>query len=316
VDSLQPGRTGDLQRAAARAAGAGPEAELLDYAAEPVVGSSGAATVGVVRLTGRVRSGKRCQPFTMIRKTCGPTAARDQTHWAYWRRELLAYGMGLVPDGPHLTAPPCLAVTEDAVFLAEVTGAAEKVAVAARRLGAWQATTPVPDVCWLARPVEFTPLVGAKVDAPVLLRRIWECRERLLATLDAVPQVLSHGDFHRGHLIASDDVTVVLDWGTLGVGPLGGDLAHLALSACEGAAVGADEGAGADLLPDYLEGLAGRFDESAAARGYLATLVLTAASRAHWMLSHRIPVPPGYLDLAGEAFTQLRKTGVPPRYAY
>jgi hypothetical protein len=284
---------GDLQRAAARAAGAGPEAELLDYAAEPVVGSSGAATAGVVRLTGRVRSGKRCQPFTMIRKTCGPTTARDQTHWAYWRRELLAYGMGLVPDGPHLTAPPCLAVTEDAVFLAEVSGPAEKVAVAARRLGAWQATTPVPDVGWLARQVEFTPLDWAKVDAPVLLRRIWECRERLLATLETVPRVLSHGDFHQGHLIAGGDVTVVLDWGTLGAGPLGADLAHLALSA------------GEDPLPDYLEGLAGRFDETAAALGYRATLVLTAASRAHWMLAHRIPVPPGYLDLTAEAFTRL-----------
>jgi aminoglycoside phosphotransferase (APT) family kinase protein len=104
--------------------------------------------------------------------------------------------------------------------------------------------------------------------------------------------VICHGDFSAGNLIAGRGVTVVLDWGTLGAGPLGADLAQLALSL--------------PLAPDpldglfdaYLAGLGGRFDPELAALGYRVTLALAAASRAHWMLSRGRPVPPGYLDHA------------------
>jgi aminoglycoside phosphotransferase (APT) family kinase protein len=41
-----------------------------------------------------------------------------------------------------------------------------------------------------------------------------------------VPVVVCHGDFHIGNLIAGDHVTTVLDWGTLGAGPAGADLAN------------------------------------------------------------------------------------------
>jgi aminoglycoside phosphotransferase (APT) family kinase protein len=98
--------------------------------------------------------------------------------------------------------------------------------------------------------------------------------------------VVCHGDFHVGNLIAGDQVTTVLDWGRLGVGPVGADLAHLALSTLE------------DPLEAYLAGLGGRFDPGLVRLGYRVTLTLTAASRLHWMLTQGMPVPAGYVDFA------------------
>jgi hypothetical protein len=72
----------------------------------------------------------------------------------------------------------------------------------------------------------------------------------------------------------------------LGVGPVGADLAHLALSTLE------------DPLDAYLAGLGGRFDPGLVRLGYQVTLALTAASRVHWMLTQGMPVPPGYVDFA------------------
>ena len=98
------------------------------------------------------------------------------------------------------------------------------------------------------------------------------------------PEVLSHGDFHIGHLVAADDATVVLDWATLGISPVGADLAHLALSTLD------------DLVADYLVGLADRFDPEVVRVGYRTTVALTGASRIHWMLSRGAPVPRGYAE--------------------
>jgi phosphotransferase family enzyme len=290
-----------IVRAAMLAAGVDTaDAELVGCGAEPIVGSSGAATAGVSRLTGRIRAGGHELPFAMIHKRFRPVAggrhavaAREQTHWAYWRREPLAYASGLVPSGPHLAAPRCLGVTADSVFLAEATGPAESTVDAARRLGAWQAGTSIPEVAWLAghqlaQRLAVSSLDWSTVDAPPALRRTWDRRAELLATLDRVPRVVCHGDFHARNLIAAGPVTTVLDWGTFGRGPLGADLAHLALST------------DTDPLAAYLDGLGRRFDPRLAELGYHVTVALTAASRAHWMLSRGLSMPPGYLRFATE----------------
>jgi Phosphotransferase enzyme family len=289
----------ELLRPAAVAAGVPPEeAELLDVAIEPIAGSTGAATAAVTRISGQVRAGLRTTPFALVRKTFRPVtsvrhaaAAREPEHWAYWRRELLAYAAQVVPSGPHLYAPRCFAVSGDAVYLADICGPAERAATAAARLGAWQAGTALPDVPWLSGPqlaqrVAVSSLDWSAVRAPAVLRHIWQRRAALLAALACVPAVICHGDFHRGNLVATGGTTTVLDWGTLGVGPLGADLAHLALST------------GEDLLDAYRAGLGDKFDPTSVARGYHTTVVLTAASRAHWMLSRGVPVPARYLAAA------------------
>lgn len=79
--------------------------------------------------------------ITLVRKRFRPVeGASDPRHFAFWRRELLAYPSNLLPQGPGLAAPVCYAVSEDAVFLEDVQGPLESPSLAAQRLGAWQAT--------------------------------------------------------------------------------------------------------------------------------------------------------------------------------
>lgn len=252
---------------------------------------------------GVARSGATDVPFRIVRKTARPLSsgrhaayAGDPEHWAYWRREPLAYASGILPSGPGLAAPRCLGVVDDVVYLAEVSGSTESAEIAARRLGAWQATATVPDVAWLTRHqlsqrIAASHLDWGRVGADSRMVALWHRRDELLYELEQVPRVLVHGDFSAGNLIARDaTTTVVLDWATLGTGPVGADLASLALSTCS------------DLLEAYLAGLNGRFDKAAVELGYRATLALTAAGRVHWMLSQGIQPAEEYIEfVAGRA---------------
>jgi hypothetical protein len=267
---------------------------LVSCRAEPIDTGTGAATGDVARLRGELRTGAGVRPFTLIRKRTRPAStgrhaagARDPRHFAYWRREPLAYASGLLPRGPGLTAPHCYGVVADTVYLADVAGTPETTGRAARRLARWQASTPVPDVGWLAghqlaQRLAVTTLDWTGMPVADPLRRCWAHRRDLLAALEPVPRVLSHGDFHRANLIASGADTVVLDWATLGVAPVGADLAHLALSTLD------------DPVPDFLAVAAGRFEPAAVRLGYAVTVLLTGISRLHWMLSGGIEVPAGY----------------------
>jgi hypothetical protein len=154
------------------------DAELLECVVTPISGGSGAATAAVARLAGRIRAGVDEFPFAMIRKEFRPAtggrhavAANDPEHWAYWRRELLAYAAGVLPSGPDLSAPRCYGVVDDVVYLADVAGEGESPRVAARRLGAWQASTAIPVLPWLAghqlaQRIAVSSLDWSAVEAP------------------------------------------------------------------------------------------------------------------------------------------------------
>jgi hypothetical protein len=252
--------------------------------AEPIAGGTGAATATVERLSADTGRG----PVTVVAKTLRPLAsgrhaagAGDPAHWAYWRREALAYASGLLPAGPGLRAPRCYAVAGDTVYLEDVPDHPEDVATAAARLTEWQARTPIPDAAWLARDqlaqrIAVSVLDWAAAGLDPALARIWARRHELLGQIADAPTVVSHGDFHGGQIRAVGEDTVVLDWGTFGVAPAGADHAHLALSA----------------VADLSAALPGP-----AKPGYRVTLLLTGASRAHWMAAHGVPIPPGYVDL-------------------
>ncbi|HSZ40471.1 MAG TPA: aminoglycoside phosphotransferase family protein [Trebonia sp.] len=275
-----------------------PGARLVSCHAEPVIGGSGAATGDISRLTGVARLGTADVPFRVVRKTVRPVTtgrhapyAGNPEHWAYWRREPLAYASGILPGGPGLAAPRCHGIVGDAIYLAEVSGSGESAAVAARRLGEWQATAAVPEAGWLARDqlgqrIAASHLDWGQVSADPRMVALWRRRAELRGELERVPRVLVHGDFSAGNLIAADDqTTIVLDWATLGTGPVGADLASLALSTR------------GDFLREYLAGLNGQFPQPAVEVGYRATLALTGASRVHWMLSQGIRPPAGYVEL-------------------
>src|SRR5207237_3457758 len=58
--------------------------------------------------------------------------------------------------------------------------------------------------------------------------KLWGERERFLNTLDRLPQVLSHFDFHRRNLMirqqeSNREEVVAIDWALCGYGALGGD---------------------------------------------------------------------------------------------
>ena len=278
-----------------------PDATLIECHEDTIAGGTGATTARVTRIAARASCGGDEREVALIRKEFHPVisgrhaiASADPRHWAYWRREPLAYAAAVLPAGPALAAPRCYGVFDNAVYLQDVTGTAESPALAARRLGAWQATAVSPDVHWLAghqlaQRVAVSDLDWTAVDADPLLASIWSRRWDLLAELNRVPGVLSHGDFHVGNLVAAGDTTVALDWGAVGVSPAGADLAHLALSTLE------------DLVGEYLAGVAGRFDPALVRLGYRTTLALTGVSRIHWMLSRETPIPAGYEEfvLAG-----------------
>ncbi|BCJ26910.1 phosphotransferase [Actinocatenispora sera] len=267
---------------------------LVSRHAESIGAGTGAATGGVARLTGELRTGADVRPFTLIRKRARPAGtgrhaagARDPRHFAYWRREPLAYASDLLPRGPGLRAPLCYGVVGDTVYLADTTGGPESGGRAARRLAAWQTSTPATDPGWLAghqlaQRLAVTSLDWADMPVARPLLRCWARRRELLAVVESVPTVLSHGDFHRGNLIAAGADTVVLDWATLGIAPVGADLAHLALSTLD------------DPVPEYLAAARGRFEPAAVRLGYTVTVLLTGISRLHWMLSGGRDVPPGY----------------------
>lgn len=274
-----------------------PDARLVSCRSEPITGSSGAATGAVGRLVGVARAGTADIPFRIVRKSFSPVSsgrhtpfARDPGHWAYWRREPLAYASGILPSGPGLAAPRCHGVVDDVAYLADVSGDTESADVAAHRLATWQATTTAPDLEWLAehqlsQRVSASHLDWSQVDADPRMAALWRQRDELLAGLERIPRVLVHGDFSVGNLIALDDATtIVLDWATLGTGPVGADLASLALSTLS------------DPLNAYLAGANGTFDRRAVEFGYRATLALTGAGRVHWLLSQGTQPADEYIE--------------------
>lgn len=268
---------------------------------EACTDSTGAASGGVVRMTVVFDADGERREDVLIRKTLrpvpsGPHAerARDERHWAYWRRELLFYASTLIQNGPHLTSPRCLAVTEDTVYLEDVGDVRESPTRAAANLARWQTTTRFPDLPWLtsnqlldrvaARDLDWTI-----VNADPRLQRVWEGRHRLLTRLEEVPLAPSHGDFSHGNLRATARGTIALDWAAVGHAPLGADCATLALSVDE------------PVLEPYRSALPGHV-RGAASRGYHVTFALTGAGRIHWMLCRGLDVPDGYTDAVCDSF--------------
>jgi Ser/Thr protein kinase RdoA (MazF antagonist) len=187
-----------------------------------------------------------------------------------------------------------ITITEDWVEDAAVNGL-----FAAHALGRF-AGTPVPDVPWLARDqlrdrLRRTerrggwPTLGRTTVADVA-EHLWARRETHLARLDALPQVLQHGDPTPANLPGREgDDVVAIDWSCLGTGPVGGDLGYYLLSAREGFD---------PLLEAYLMGLPdGLATAEEVALGARVVAVYTALSRAEWALSR---VAKGEGALAGK----------------
>ena len=256
---------------------------------QPLPGGTGPSTLGVwrARLGGQQVIVKRL----LAPAADDPAALRQPRHAAYWRREADVATSGLVERTPGLRMPTT-AVEEDPEGITlvqepvpDAQNAGLFVAHALGRFAAvdlrapWLAQDQLRDrVVRVARHGGWRTL--ARTPVADLAAHLWARREVLLDSLDALPEVLQHGDPVPANLAGRSGADVVaLDWGTLGTGPLGADLGYYLLSARESLE---------PLLEAYLAGLGPQPSAAVrheAAHGARVTAVLTALNRAEWALA-------------------------------
>lgn len=253
--------------------------DLQEWRVDQIGGGLGnPVSVGLYRVQGTGRAGDESVHWSTILKVIQSPAnagwsnmgeGEDQSHWNYWKRELLIYQSGLLdglPDG--LLAPRCYATIELAgniacLWLEDVADADEsawpldRYALTARHLGRLNgrfiAERRVPDYPWLSRnrirqwALGFPewqaaswehPLALARFPMPAAeaLRRMHGEKERFIARLDKLPQTLCHGDtyptnFKTRHEGDGPMQTVALDWALASIAPVGFDLGQLAFGA-------------------------------------------------------------------------------------
>jgi len=250
---------------------------------------SGTSTLGVWRtvLGGRPVVVKRL----VAPSEHDPPELSDPRHFAYWRRQADVVIAGVALRTPGLRAPELTSVEEDTdgiTLTADwVEDAANSGLFATHALGRF-AGAQLPGSAWLARDQlrDRMSRVERRGGWPTLARttvadvaeHLWGRRGTLLDEVDTLTQVAQHGDPVPANLPGrqGDDV-IAIDWGTLGHGPVGGDLGYYLLNAREDFE---------PLLDAYLLGLPeGLATREEAAHGARVTAVLTALSRAEWALS-------------------------------
>lgn len=266
----------------------------------PLPGGSGVSTVGVWRTV----LGERA---VVIKRLAAPTEhdppeLSDPRHFAYWRRAADVAAYGLVDATPGLVAP-ATTIEEDADGITMVQEWVEDAAnsglFAAHAMGRF-AGAELAHVRWLARDQLRDRLARVerrggwsalgRTTASDIADALWRRRLRLLAELDALPQVAQHGDPVPGNLIGrrGDDL-VAVDWGSLGCGPVGADLGYHLLMAREELE---------PLLDAYLLGLpSGLATREQVLLGARVTAVYTVMTRADWALAR---VAQGEGALAGK----------------
>lgn len=257
-----------------------------DWVALP--GGSGTSTVGVWRtaLGGRPVVVKRLG----APQTGDPAVLSDRGHIGYWRREADVLLTGLASGTPGLRAAGASVEEDDegvTIVRDWVEDAASSGLFLALSVGRF-AGAQLGHPQFLAEHLMADRLarVARRGGWPTLARttvadvadHLWTHRETMLTLLDGLPQVAQHGDPTSLNLPGrSGDEALAIDWGTVGHGPVGGDLGYLSLSAREEFE---------PLLDAYLlglpEGIAHRDDVVLGAR---IVAVYTALSRAEWALA-------------------------------
>lgn len=257
-----------------------------DWVALP--GGSGTSTVGVWRtaLGGRPVVIKRLgapQPGD-------PGILSERGHVAYWRREADVLETGLTSGTPGLRAAGAsVEEDDDGITITRdwVEDAAASGLFLALSVGRFAGAT-IGHPKFLATDLMRNRLdrVARRGGWPTLARttvadvaeHLWTRRELMLTLLDGLPQVPQHGDPTALNLPGRDgDEVVAIDWGTLGHGPVGGDLGYLSLSSREEFE---------PLLDAYLLGLPGGIaDRDTVVLGARVVAVYTALSRAEWALA-------------------------------
>jgi hypothetical protein len=186
-------------------------------------------------------------PWSLILKIISPSgrglssAARDENHPLYWRREALAYQSGMLTDLPGgVVTPAVIAINEqsddtiwlwleDVVDTSNLIWSLEQYGLAAWHLGRFNGTylthSARPDYPWLgqvpsprgllnafediqnliADPATWEhPLMRAAFPFPITERllSLWRDRAVLLDRLESLPQTLCHMDAWRANMFS------------------------------------------------------------------------------------------------------------------
>lgn len=249
----------------------------------PLAGAEGQATVGVWRATGHHEG----WIVKRLRRPPGPDPALDDPRsFRWWQREIAVAESDLAGKFRGLAAPESRVEIDEhgatlwSVAVEHTDIGADTVAAA---IGTF-ASLALPDPGWftqhrLADRVAAAAQLDPSGETLRALARpgsvatdVWQARAPLLAALDSLPHVLSHGDALPRNLLRHDaDTVTAIDWGQLGYAPIGADLASYTMW------VHADAG---ELLRIYLHHLGSDADPKEARTGLSATTALIAVSRA------------------------------------
>ena len=210
----------------------------------PLPGGTGTSTVGVWRAA----SGE--QPIVIKRLARpaphDPAEFSEPHHFAYWRREADVLSTGIVSATDGLRAVDA-GVEEDAdgitITREWVEDGATSGLFVAMALGRFAGSlTARPR--FLSRHLLRDRMarvehrggwvtLGRTAIADVA-DHLWQRRTTMLDRVAALPQVAQHGDATPANLHGRDgDRVVAIDWATLGVGHVGGDLGQFTLAARE-----------------------------------------------------------------------------------
>ena len=179
----------------------------------------------------------------------------------------------------------------------------EQYAIAARHLGqfngAYLTGQSIPSEPWVTRnwlrqyvehAAPMIEFIRINPNHPIILHMypgntlaqvlaIWEVRTQILDVLDNLPQVFCHQDAFRRNLFARGGRTIAIDWGYMGIAPVGAELVALVAGSLGFFEIPAGRVRELDQLcfEAYLQGLseAGwKVDPKVVRTGYALTLML------------------------------------------
>ena len=252
--------------------------QVVDWKVSRLGGGAGnPVSVGLYRFEGVGLDGVEPVAWSVILKIVQSPAnvgwenmgeGADQTHWNYWKRELLVYPSGLLETLPQgMAAPRCFNISERPgniawLWLEDITDSLdgvwplERYALAARHLGRlnglYSTEQPLPAYPWLSRNliqqwvVHLQPLWQSLPweDPRVLARyprgnsfhRLLLENERFQSEFERLPRALCHGDTYPTNFMSrvladGQEQTIALDWALVNIGRIGDDLGQLVFGA-------------------------------------------------------------------------------------
>lgn len=293
-----------------------PALQVMDWKVDPLLGGLEWDSA-VFRYQGTAQEAGESVPWSLILKAVRSTPrASEPGGIRYWKREALAYQSGLLHrlPGGQITAPASYDVRElpDGsmwIWMEDVKEdiptpwPIEQYALVARHLGqlngAYLVGQAFPDQPWVTRnwlrkyvenAAEMSEFIRGHPNHPVVqhmfpgnsvaqILAVWDERSHILDVLENLPQVFCHQDAFRRNLFARGGHTIAVDWGYMGIAPVGAELVPLVAASIGLFEIPVDRVKEMDRLcfEGYLQGLreAGWTGDSKLVRtGYALSLLL------------------------------------------